>query len=446
MKKVAIIGAGLTGLTTGLYLKKAGIPFVIFEKNSYTGGVIRSEKKKGFIIEKGPNTGVVASLELAQLLEELSDIAKPVFADERAKKRLILKHGKWHALPTGITSAVSTPLFTAKDKLKVAGEFFRKKGNYETESLAQTVKRRLGKSFLDYAIDPFVSGVYAGDPNYLITKYAFPKLYNLEDKYGSFIKGSIKINKERSPEYKEKVNKKIFSFENGLQELTDALTLKVGSENIRLNQNKLGIQYLSPSRFSVNGEEFTHIVSTVNTQAIDKLFPFINAREIGTLVRLLYAPVIELSLGFNHWEGINLDAFGGLIPTKENRNILGVLFMSSQFPNRAPKEGAFFSVFTGGIKKHNLIKLPDDELLKFVAEDFRELMQIPAFTANLIEIHRHPQAIAQYGIDSKERLQEIAQVEKKFPGLLIKGNPKDGIGIADRVTQAVKTAKKLIEK
>ncbi len=445
MKKVAIIGAGLTGLSIAFYLKKAGIPFVVFEKDSQTGGVIKSEKKEGFIIEKGPNTGVIASLELAHLLEEISDIAQPIYADKRAKKRLILKNGKWQALPSGIFSAITTPLFTSKDKIKVAGEYFRKKGNYETESLAETVKRRLGKSFLDYAIDPFVSGVYAGDPNYLITKYAFPKLYNLEEKYGGFIKGSIKIAKERSKEYKQKVNKEIFSFKNGLQELTDALTRKIGLENIKLNQNDLKIEYLSAYQYEINKEEFSHVISTINVNKIEKLFPFLPKDKLLSIKKLIYAPVIEISLGFKNWKGMNLDAFGGLIPTKEKRNILGVLFMSSQFPNRAPENGAFFSIFMGGIKKKEYIKYNDEKLIELLSSDIKELMKLEQFSPDLIEIHRHPQAIAQYGLDSIERLKEISQIEEKFPGLLIKGSSRDGIGIADRVTQAVKTAQKLIE-
>ncbi len=445
MKKIAIVGAGLTGLSIAFYLKKAGIPFVVFEKDSQTGGVIKSEKKEGFIIEKGPNTGVVASLELANLLEEISDISHPIYASEASKKRLIWKNGKWNALPSGIISALSTPLFSTRDKIKVAGEYFRKKGNFETESLAGTVKRRLGKSFLDYAIDPFVSGVYAGDPETLITKYAFPKLYNLEEKYGGFIKGSIKIAKERTLEYKEKVNKKIFSFENGLQSLTYALTTKIGLENIRLNQNSLAIEYLFPYQFKINNEDFTHIISTISARGIEKLLPFVPGDELTNIKKLTYAPVIEISLGFKEWKGMNLDAFGGLIPTKENKNLLGVLFMSSQFPNRAPKNGVFFSVFMGGVKKPEFLALSDNEIITILNNDFKEIMQLEKFFPDLIQIHRHPNAIAQYGLDTKARLNEIDQLEKKYPGLLLKGNIKDGIGIADRVTQAVQTAQKLIK-
>ncbi len=440
---VAIIGAGLTGLTLAFRLKKAGIPFVIFEKNHRSGGVIQSKKTGDFILEKGPNTGVVANLEIADLLEEISDIATVQYADEVAKKRLIWKNGKWQPLPSGFKSAIATPLFTWKDKLKVAGEYFRKKGNTETERLADTVVRRLGKSFLDYAIDPFVSGVYAGDPHYLVTKYAFPKLYNLEDKYGGFIKGSIKIAKERGDAYKKKVNKRIFSFANGLQALTDALVQKVGRENILLNQLDIEIIYESSHRFRVNGQKFTHVVTTVNAAETVKILPFAAPDLCLPVQNLLYAPVVEISLGFKQWKGIKLDAFGGLIPTKERKNILGILFMSSQFSNRAPEGGAFFSVFAGGIKKPEMLQLDDEALIQTIAPDFKNVMQLDVFHPDLIEISRHPKAIAQYGVDTKQRLDSIAAIENRYQGLLLRGNIKDGIGIADRVAQAYKTAQKL---
>ena len=444
-KNVAIIGAGLTGLTTAYYLKKAGIPFHIFEKSENTGGVIRSEKKAGFIFEKGPNTGVVANLELARLLEDLAKTIRVVYADETAQKRLIWKKQQWHALPSGLFSAVFTPLFTTKDKLKVAGEYFRKRGNSPTESLAETVERRLGKSFLDYAIDPFVSGVYAGDPQKLITKYAFPKLYNLEEKYGGFIKGSIKINKERSEEFKKKVNKKIFSFETGLQELTDELTKRIGKENFSLNQKDLEVKYVSSHNFLIDNRNYTHVISTINANAIKKSFSFIDSEIIQKITSLVYAPVVEISIGFDKWQGLKLDAFGGLIPTKEKKNILGVLFISSQFPNRAPKGGAFFSVFMGGTRKREFINLTDEELIKILEKDFKKLMQLENFSPDLLEISRHPQAIAQYSNDTPLRLEAIGKAEKTYPGLLIKGSVKDGIGIADRVAQAFNTAQ-LIQK
>ncbi len=444
MKKIAIIGAGITGLSIAYYLKKANIPFVIFEKSNRVGGVIKTENKNGFLFERGPNTGVISGLELANLLDELKDNLPLKYADEKSKKRLIWKNNRWEALPQGLISGIKTPLFTTRDKLKVATEYFRKKGNYETESLAQTVTRRLGKSFLDYAIDPFVSGVYAGDPEKLITKYAFPKLYNLEDKYGSFIKGSIKLSKIRSKEYKQKVNKKIFSFEKGLQQLPDELYKIIGKEQVKFNQKDLKIHYKGNYKFQIDNECFTHVISTVKPQDLTTIAQFIPFQETKSLQKMKYAKIIHVNIGFNQWKGENLDAFGGLLPTKENKDILGILYMSSQFPERVPSGGALFSVFLGGTKKEYIFDYKDDKIKSIIADHFKTLLNLDKFLPYLFEINRYPSAIAQYGKESKEKLEAIRSIENKFQGFLIKGSIKDGIGISDRITQAYLTTKKII--
>ena len=152
-------------------------------------------------------------------------------ADPNAK-RYILKNGQWTPLPSGLISAINTPLFTLKDKFRILGEPFRKPGSDPDESVAQLVRRRLGESFLDYAVNPFISGVYAGDPEKLITRYALPKLYALEQNYGSFIKGSIAKARQKKTELEKKATREVFSAKGGLGNLIKALTLKIGKEKI----------------------------------------------------------------------------------------------------------------------------------------------------------------------------------------------------------------------
>ena len=197
---VVIIGAGLTGLTMGFYLKKAGINVLIIDKSAKTGGVIQTIREKGFVYETGPNTGVVSNPEIAELFEDLAERCELEVADPSAKRRLIWKNSQWNALPSGLWSAITTPRFTLGDKFRILGEPFRAKGTNPDEKLSDLVKRRLGKSFLDYAIDPFISGIYAGNPNELVPRYALPKLWKLEQEYGSFIGGSIK-NREKEQKY-----------------------------------------------------------------------------------------------------------------------------------------------------------------------------------------------------------------------------------------------------
>ncbi|MBN1651524.1 MAG: protoporphyrinogen oxidase [Bacteroidales bacterium] len=442
-KKVAIIGAGITGLTSAFYLKKAGIPFRIFEKSDRIGGVMQTKTDGTFLYETGPNSGVISHAEMADLFSDLKGKCTLEIADDASGKRLIWKGKSWHALPSGLFSAITTPLFSLSDKFRVLGEPFRKKGNNPLEDLASLVKRRLGNSFLDYAIDPFILGIYAGNPAYIVPKYALPKLYNLEQNYGSFIGGAIK--KARIPKTEDdlKANRKIFSAKGGLKNLIAALAEEIGSEHIQLNTSIQIVDSAFTVRINDKNEHFSDVIYTGITPNISDLMPFIDTKHFEPLEKLHYAKVVEASIGFKNWQGIKLDAFGGLVPFKEDKNILGVLFMSSLFKNRAPESGALFTVFSGGIRKAYLAELPENELKTIIGNDFKEMMGLKTFTPDLFELNYYKHAIAQYGADSEARLAAIEHIEKEFKGLYLAGSMRDGVGIADRVKQGKNIAKQI---
>jgi len=435
-KKVAIIGAGISGLVTAFYLKKAGVEFTIFEKSETIGGVIQTKNDGTFLYETGPNSGVISHPEMADLFADLAGKCELELANNASARRLIWKNGNWHALPSGLISAIATPLFTFSDKLRVLGEPFRKKGNNPHENLADLVKRRLGQSFLDYAIDPFILGIYAGDPSYIIPKYALPKLYNLEQNYGSFIGGAIKKSREAKTEDDKKANRKIFTAKGGLKNLVNALVDFIGHENIRLNSAVEVIDNSFTIMVNDESEQFTQLVFTGITKNLSALMPFLNKKLLEPIESLKYAKVVEASIGFKNWKGRKLDAFGGLVPFKEDKNILGVLFMSSLFENRAPENGALFTVFAGGMRKTYLAELPEKELKTIIAKDFSAMMGLQNFEPDLFELNYYNQAIAQYGVDSEARLANISQLEEENPGLFLAGSMRDGVGIADRVKQA----------
>lgn len=443
-KKVAIIGSGITGLTTAFYLKKANIPFHIFEKKSRIGGVIKTESKNNFLFERGPNSGVLSNIEIVNLIKNLSLESQLEKANPQAKKRLIWKNGKWHVLPSGIVSAIKTPLFTLQDKIRILGEPFRKKGKNPNETIAETVIRRLGKSFLTYAVDPFISGIYAGDPNYLVTQYTLPKLYHLEQEYGSFIRGAIIKRKIPKTEEEKQISNEIFSFKGGLETLVNTLRKHIGDENISLNCSNLIISK-TENKYLIKNNSYTDIVTTVNTINLAKIFSFITPEEFHNIFNLKYANLIELNIGFNKWKGIDTKSFGGLVPTVEHKNILGILFMSDIFSNRAPKDGALFTIFTGGTQRKDIPILSDKKIKEIVAIDFKKMMRLSDFNPDLFELKRYPLAIAQYGKNSKKRLKNISLIEKKYKGLHLAGSIRDGVGLADRVKQAEKLAQKIIK-
>ncbi|MFZ4400550.1 MAG: protoporphyrinogen oxidase [Bacteroidales bacterium] len=444
MKDVIIIGAGVTGLATAHHLKKAGKDFLVLDESDKIGGVIKTVNEKGYIYELGPNSGVIGNIEVIRLFEDLKGDCELEEANENVKRRWILKNKNWEALPGSLKAAVTTPLFTLKDKFRILAEPFRKAGTNPHETLAELVKRRMGQSFLDYAIDPFILGVYAGDPNRLVPKYALPKLYNLEQDYGSFILGTVKKGFIKKTEEEKKVTRGVFSAKGGLVSIINAIYKRIGNDTVKLNCKDIKVKPVD-SHFVVTYLDSTgniielttkKVISTIGAYQLDKIADFIQKDLVTKINSLHYTKVIEIVLGFDKWQGIKLDAFGGLIPFKEKRDILGALFMSSLFANRAPKDGVLFSIFMGGVRRPEIYNLPDDKILEILKREITELMHLKEYKPDLLKIIRHAWAIPQYEADSGERFKAIEEVEKQYPGFIIGGNLRNGIGMADRILQA----------
>lgn len=437
---IVIIGAGLTGLTMAYYLKKAGLKVVVLDKRDRVGGVIHTCIEDGFTYEAGPNTGVISSPELVQLFRDLNlQFEVPGAA---SKQRWIWKKGKWHALPSSLMSAIKTPLFPLKDKINILGEPFRKKGNDPDETVDVMVRRRMGGSFLAYAVDPFISGIYAGDPSTLVTRYALPKLYNLEQQYGSFIKGAVKKSKLPKSELDKQVTKEVFSVRGGLSKLIEALIDNMEEQDFILPVFDVTIDY-KVARYYTNfikeGEEQSissaRVITTVDGVALPSLLPFLSSGLLNQLSGIRYAKVVQVVAGYKHWHGIDIKAFGGLVPSVEKKDVLGILFPSALFENRTPEGGALLSVFMGGMKRPDIIEKSDDEIAGMAVNAIKEMMQTDS-NPDLIRVFRYERAIAQYEKSSGLRFSAIREVERNYPGLVLAGNIRDGIGMSDRVKQA----------
>lgn len=448
---VVIIGAGLTGLTAAFYLHKKGKKVAVIEQNNRIGGQIETFKEEGFTFEKGPNTGVVSYPEVAELFQDLAPLCQLETAKEESKRRLIWKGSQFHEIPSSMLGGLLTPLFSFTDKFRILGEPFRQKGTDPDESVANLTRRRLGKSFLNYAVDPFLSGVYAGNPETLITRFALPKLYNLEQNYGSFIKGAMAKAKIPKSDRDKLASKKVFSAKGGLNEIPKAIEKKIGSEFIFIGAKNTQIQpqgnlWITQFNTSDNSFEFTsqEVITTTGGYALPQILPFIECSDMNKIANLHYAPVVQVSVGVKDTEGLKFNAFGGLVPSCENRNVLGILYPSACFEGRAPREGALFSFFIGGVKHVELTEMSDEELKKLVIKDFHDMLKFPSNKQpDLIHIFRHKHAIPQYELNSGERFKTIISLEQTFKGLHIAGNVKGGIGMADRIRQGVEVARSI---
>lgn len=446
-REAVVIGAGLTGLTCAMHLKGLGVDVEVLEKENYIGGLMQTEVVDGFTFEKGPSSGTVKYPEVAELFDDLGDNGSFESSFATSKCRLIWKDNNFHALPSGLLSAVKTPLFSMRDKFRILGEPWRSKGTDPNESIGSMAERRLGKSFVDYAVDPFISGVYAGNPYSLPTRLALPKLYNLEQQYGSFIKGSIHLARKGKTAREKRATNEIFSTKGGFHTLISSLGKSIGSDNITLGCDNIIINFNNGKYIiSCNEEQIitNNLITACPSYALPSLLKFVPKAQLDTLDNLYYAPIIEIGVGIKNTGNVKWNAFGGLVPSCEKKDVLGILMPSACFSNRSPKGGATYAFFIGGAIHPEYLDKTDAQLEELVNKSLHVMLGYPKGTsADVIRIYRHKHAIPQYTLSTDARLSTIDALQYKYKGLHIAGNLKDGIGMGDRIKQAVDVAEKV---
>jgi oxygen-dependent protoporphyrinogen oxidase len=322
--------------------------------------------------------------------------------------------------------------------------FVGKSQNGYYQSIAEFVTRRLGQEFLDYAINPFVAGVYAGNPEDLSVKSAFPKLYALEEEYGGLIVGTIRsIRKRKRRKEQSKQSAKMLSFKDGMKVLPEAIANHLGSK-VKLNAEVVSIKKTSDGNYGVaynEGEQsltlLTDIVlSTIPAYTAGELLGHFNDGIKNHLTAVYYPPVLVLYLAYNKDDiGQPLDGFGFLIPSKEEKSFLGAIWSSVIFPNRAEENKASFTLFIGGARNPGFIYENEDELIKTVRREFEELMKIKGEPVHLAK-RFWEKAIPQYTIGYVEHENYFDHFEKDNRGIFLSGNYRGGISVGDCIKNA----------
>jgi oxygen-dependent protoporphyrinogen oxidase len=456
MGSVVVIGAGISGLAVAWWLHRAGVNVTVLEKEADPGGTMRTDIDGEWMIEAGPNSALETTPLFQQLFAELGIVDQVRYANKAADNRYIMRNGKLHPLPMSPGAFLSSSLWTVGGKLRLLKEPFIGKAEKE-ETIAEFVERRLGREFLDYAINPFVAGVYAGNPEQLSVRSAFPKLYALEEKYGGLIKGMIKGRKERKARAEQaKDRAKMFSFVNGMSTLPETIARQLGKavqyncviESIRMNASVNGNDKTLMVSYSLHGAP--HFVAA---DAVVLSIPAHSAAWIvqafapdlsATLDRIYYPPVVEVFLGYrNKQVEIPLDGFGYLIPAVEKRKILGTIWSSVLFEGRAPAHHAAFTTFLGGARQPELTQLDDPSVMHLVTSELAAIMAIkggPVYT----RINRWSKAIPQYNLGYHKVVEAIETCEKENPGLFFCSNYRGGISVGDCIMSSDRTSNDVI--
>jgi oxygen-dependent protoporphyrinogen oxidase len=443
---VVIIGAGISGLATAWWLYKAGIDVVLLEQDDVVGGTMKTLRDRGWLIETGPNSALETTPLLKKLSADVGISDELIYANDAADNRYILRGGILHPLPMKPGLFLKSHLWSLSGKLRLLKEPFIGRATKE-ETIAEFVTRRLGREFLDYAINPFVAGVYAGNPEQLSVQAAFPKLYALEKNYGGLIMGQIlgaRDRKKRAETAKDR--SRLFSYRRGMQALPGAIGKALGGRvQTKTTVNRISHRSKNggnPTRsYRVtgkrNGKTFSvkanavilavpsHIASTI-VQKLDNALA-------TSLKNIYYPPVAEVFLGFAERDIRRpLDGFGFLIPEKEKRRILGTIWTSTLFANRAPAGHAALTSFVGGSRQPELTNFNDAQLIELVARELEDIMGISSAPV-YARVTRWQRAIPQYQIGHRAIVEQMEEFELHHPGFFISGNYRGGIAVGDCV-------------
>ncbi len=440
-----VVGGGISGLATAWFARQAGWTVQVLEAAPHTGGKIRSFHEDGYLVEGGPNSLLANDPSFDTLVAGLGLREALIEANAAARRRYVLKGGRLQALPTGPLAFLRTPLFSPRGKLRLLAEPFIGRATHE-ESLAEFVTRRLGHEFLDWAIDPFVSGVYAGDPQRLSVRAATPKVYALEAEHGSLLRGALARMRERRRSLQTGPSGRMVSFREGMQTLPDAIVVALGDalatdapvEALRRDAAR-GLWTASGPTGQWSARQ---VVLAVPAAAAARL---LDGSAAPALQAIPYPAVASVALGFRRDQVAHaLDGFGFLIPGRLGLRTLGALFSSTLFPGRAPAGHVLITAFAGGRRHPELAELPDDALLDAVLGDLHGPLGLrgePVYT----HLTRWAQAIPQYELGHGQRLQQVQAEVARLPGLHLRANWLDGISVGDCVRNAARLVTELAE-
>jgi protoporphyrinogen/coproporphyrinogen III oxidase len=441
-----VIGGGVSGLVCAYFLSKACVATTVLEASPRAGGMIGSERRDGFLLELGPQS-FSGTAGLRALGRELS-IADQFLEAPSSAPRYVLIHGALQKVPLNPAAMLTSSLLSIPTKWRMARDAFgTTRAPDGDESIAAFVRRKFGNELLDRLVAPFVSGIYAGDPERLSLRSSFSQVHDAEKSEGSVIRGMRRAAKSQKGRRERPT---LLSFCNGNETLVRALSAKLGSK-LRLGAEVLGIALrheTAASRFELRLRQ----AGTEETLIADRLVLATPADVAGVLLRdvnaalepvlggIEYAPVAVVSLGYRREDvAHSLEGFGFLAPRSSGLRALGCVWNSSLFPARAPAGHVLLTGFVGGATDPTAASLSAEDLSALLHRELAPVLQIraaPVFSHAQV----YPHALPQYNLGHAERLQALERMRGNLPGLFFVGNYLRGPSIGNCVELGMETA------
>jgi protoporphyrinogen/coproporphyrinogen III oxidase len=456
MRRVVIVGGGISGVSAAYYLSRHGIPSTIIERRARLGGVIQTERIGGCVLEAGPDSFLAAKPWAMDLIRELGLADDVIASNDHLRVTYVRKNGRLVPLPDGLMLMIPTRILPMAmssllgwgTKIRMGLEWFRRPSGAARadRSVAAFVRDHYGQEAVDYLAEPLLSGVYGGDPNRLSVGSVLPRFVELEARYGSLTKGVL--HERRKAAAQAKKQPLFLALKGGLGQLVEAASAATTPAAEVLRGEAEALERVAGGyRMRLGGEwiEAEHVVLACQAYEAGALAAGLDAELGGLLNGVAYSSSITISFGYERRAGFHpLNGFGFLVPRRERRTLVACTWVGTKFSHRVPENRAVLRCFVGG-EDESALRDSDADLAASIREELREIMGVtdePLFT----HIARWPRSMAQYTVGHRDRIHRVEALVRSHPGLHLAGNAYHGIGVPDCIHMGKQAADKIAGK
>jgi oxygen-dependent protoporphyrinogen oxidase len=462
MKRIAIIGGGISGLAAAYALEQqrragAEVEYVLYESSTQLGGVLRTEHIDGCVVEAGPDSFVSEKPWAADLARALGLGDQLIGSNDADRKTYILTRGRLVVMPDGLMFMVPTkilptgfsPLFSWKTKLRMAQELFHPPGAVEhDESVAAFIERHYGAEMVDRLADPLLSGVYGGEAANLSVRAVLPRFAEMERTHGSLGRAMLAARKKMSAGPSNPAPSLFTSLKNGMQHLAQTVVSRLTPSSLLTGAPVQAIQREAGGwvvSAGLQSDQFDGLIVALPAPAASQVLRMASPELSAELGGVQYSSSITVGLGYDREVRQSLPpGFGFLVPRSEGRQLLAATFVHNKFPHRAPEDRALLRCFFAGLNAESVWPFADDQIVSIVRNELQQILGLRAEPL-FARVYKWKSAMAQYGVGHLDRLDRIERLRQQLPRLALAGNAYRGIGVPDCVRSGRDAAKQLVE-
>jgi oxygen-dependent protoporphyrinogen oxidase len=461
MKRIAIIGGGISGLSAAYTLeekRQSGTPveYVLFESSPRLGGVLVTDHVDGCIVEAGPDSFLTEKPWAADLCAKIGLGDQLIGSNDSERKTYILAKGKLVVMPDGLMFMVPTkimptvfsPLFSMRTKMRMAAEWFHPPHKAtEDETVAQMVERHYGSEMVDLLADPLLSGVYGGEATQLSVRAVLPRFADMESKHGSLGRAMLAARRKMSAAPKAPARPLFSSLKDGMQQMVDALVACLDANSLKTSAPVQSVIQQDDGWTVSAGyatDHFDALIIAIPAQAAAAVLQAADKNLSRDLGGIQYSSSVTVTLGYDEKVRASLPpGFGFLVPRSEGHRMLAATFVHNKFPHRAPENRAIVRCFLGGARDEQILQVSEPGILEIVRGELRQIIGLNAEPL-FARVYKWKAAMAQYSVGHLDRLQRIESLRQKLPGLALAGNGYNGIGVPDCVRSGAEAAGKIL--